>query len=213
MTDQPLRPFDKLRISLRYLLQGSAERDAAYLVPLRAFEFASTTHLGTRKDGKTPEFMHQLEVALYTRTLSRNLQFPAESIATALLHDIVEDYGVTIADIESQFNDTVASAVQRMTKEENGIRRSDEDYFDKIAACPIASIVKGSDRINNQQTMIGVFRMEKQQEYISESEKFILPMLKLARRRFPQQEAAYENIKLMLRSQIQMLRAVHAELD
>ena len=43
------------------------------------------------------------------------------------------------------------------------------------------------------------------EEYISECEKHILPMLKEARRIFPEQEPAYENIKLVLMSQIELI--------
>jgi hypothetical protein len=39
----------------------------------------------------------------------------------------------------------------------------------------------------------------------------VLPMLKTARRSFPQQELAYENIKLLLINQIELVRAVHGE--
>jgi len=69
--------------------------------------------------------------------------------------------------------------------------------------------VKGADRIHNVQTMLGVFDLAKQQEYIHETEEYILPTLKEARRRFPHQEPAYENIKHMLQSQIELLVAVH----
>ena len=54
--------------------------------------------------------------------------------------------------------------------------------------------------------MPGVFTPEKQHEYIVECETWIIPMLKLARRKFPEQEPAYENLKRMLTSQIELLR-------
>lgn len=209
MTEPPVQ-FRKLRITLRYLLQGAADQDPRYLVPLKAFEFAANLHQGTRKDGVTPEFMHQIDVALYVRTLSKSLMYPAETIAAALLHDTVEDYEVSLDDVANRFGDRVAHAVKRLTKVLNGRRLADEEYFEAMLDCPIASVVKGGDRINNQQTMLGVFRLAKQQEYISESETHILPMIKAARRRYPEQEAAYENLKLVLRSQVQLLRAVHA---
>ena len=73
----------------------------------------------------------------------------------------------------------------------------------------IASVVKGADRIHNVQTMIDVFTYEKQKEYIRETQEFIVPMLKEARRRFPRQEPAYENIQHVLVSQAELLQAVH----
>jgi hypothetical protein len=61
--------------------------------------------------------------------------------------------------------------------------------------------------------MLGAFDLAKQQEYIQETEEYILPALKEARRRFPHQEPAYENIKHMLQSQIELLSAVHKALE
>jgi hypothetical protein len=74
----------------------------------------------------------------------------------------------------------------------------------------VASIVKPADRIDNQGSMVGVFTIEKQKSYIVETQEFILPALKEAKRRFPEQELAYENLKGMLSSQISLLQAVHA---
>jgi hypothetical protein len=56
--------------------------------------------------------------------------------------------------------------------------------------------------------MLNVFSLTKQKYYIEETETLILPMLKQARRRFPDQEPAYQNIKLILNSQIELIRAV-----
>jgi hypothetical protein len=58
--------------------------------------------------------------------------------------------------------------------------------------------------------MVGVFTIEKQRDYIQETQDYILPALKEARRRFPRQEPAYENIKHMLKSQIELLQAAHS---
>ena len=41
--------------------------------------------------------------------------------------------------------------------------------------------------------------------YIQECEDFILPAVKEARRYFPDQEPAYENIKLMLKNQSELV--------
>jgi hypothetical protein len=53
--------------------------------------------------------------------------------------------------------------------------------------------------------MPDVFTPEKQRSYIDEAVDHILPMLKQARRKHPRQELAYENAKLMLVSQIQLI--------
>ena len=204
--------FDKLRISMRYRLLGATGADARYQMALDAFDFAEERHIGLRKDGKTPNFMHQLEVMGYLTTVLKGLRHPAPTLAAAALHDICEDCGVTLAEIDERFGPQVAHATRRLSKVIEGAKLPGLDaYFDAMLDCPIATVVKGSDRINNQSTMAGVFTREKQLSYIEESETFIIPMLKKARRIFSDQEAVYENIKLVLQNQMSMVKAMHLD--
>lgn len=202
--------YNKLRLHLRGWLQGRAEENPSYYVALKALEFAERYHTGTRKDGVTPEYQHQMEIAQYLRTQARSLLFPAETIAAAILHDIMEDYDIPMAVMVAEFGERVANAVWKLTKVHCGVKKSLEEYFREIATCPIASAVKGADRVNNLQSMLGVFTATKQKSYAQEVRDYFLPMLKLARRRFAEQEAVYENLKMMLTSQLEMLAAVHA---
>jgi (p)ppGpp synthase/HD superfamily hydrolase len=197
--------YEKSFTSLRHWLLGKE-----YFMPAEALQFAREWHTGKRKDGVTPEDDHQLQVTQYIRTLHSLLLYPQESIAAALLHDLVEDKPVSIEEIRRLFGDRVGNSVWLLSKVRDGARRSDEEYYSGMANDPIASVVKGSDRIHNSQTMIGVFTPAKQLEYMDETRKFLLPMLKKARRRFPQQHAVYMNTKLILVSQIQLIEAVHA---
>lgn len=191
--------YQKLFIALRYYLLG-----ANYHMALRAFDFARKTHAGTRKDGTTPEFQHQVEIALYLTTLRHTLIDEHRALAVALLHDTMEDYEtVTSTDIRNLTDEQVERACVLLNK--NG--KNPENYFGDIANSPIASIVKGADRIHNVNSMKGVFSPEKQQVYLQEVEKWFLPMLKNARNRFTEQTPAYFNIEFMLRSQINMLKA------
>ncbi len=191
--------FDKLKISLRYWLLGKEFYNAA-----EALEFASAYHTGTRKDGETPELQHQIEMAHHVRTLLPSLIYPEDTITAVLLHDTPEDYGVSFEVIEKKFNQRVAYATSIMDKHNWSTQ---ERQFEAIALDPIASIVKGADRVHNIQTMGDVFTVEKQIGYIREAENLFIPMLKEARRIFPRQEPAYENMKLVLRSQIELIKA------
>lgn len=194
---------DKALCALRYWLQGKE-----YFSTLEAMELAATYHTGMRKDGVTPEFHHQVSIAMFLRTLEKNLAFPQETLTAAILHDVVEDYGVSVQEIERQFGKQVSVAVDALSKEVGGFKKYSADYYNGISMNAIASIVKGADRINNVQTMVGVFSAAKRDEYIIESRSRVLPMLKIARRKFPSQEPAYENIKHMLVSQLTLIEAM-----
>lgn len=193
----------KLRVSLRYWLLGRG-----YMNACEAMEYAEQFHTGFRKDGVTPEFDHQINIAHYVRTLP-NLMHQEDTISTVFLHDVREDYNVSDHEIRQKFGNLVADAVERMTKVFRGSKKDETTVFEQIAECPIASIAKGGDRIHNFQTMVGVFTPKKQLSYIAEGKEFFMPMIKKARRKFPSQEAAYENIKHMLNTQMNLITAIH----
>lgn len=96
-----------------------------------------------------------------------------------------------------------------LTKKHRGNKMPVEVYYQNIAENNIASVVKGGDRIHNIQTMVDIFNTAKQQEYMSETNSYVLPMLKKARRNFTTQENAYENIKLILQNQMELISAMH----
>ena len=193
----------KLRLALGAYLGGKGWHSA-----LKAFNFAEQFHTGTRKDGKTPEFDHQVRIALYVTTLPE-LIYPEETITTVFLHDTPEDYDVGHDEIESKFGKMVSVSTELVTKFHRGTKKHPNEYFREIAKDPIASIVKGADRIHNLQSMVGTFDIEKQKRYMDEVKVHFLPMLKTARRLFPEQRNAYENIKHMLVSQIELIEAIH----
>lgn len=193
--------YQRSRIALRYWLQGRN-----YFQALKAMEYGEARHVGVRKDKVTPEFSHQVAIANYLRTLESVMLYPEATLVTVFLHDVVEDCDIPIEEIGHLFGDQVRASVWLLTKVYRGDKKGPAAYFEAIAGDPIASIVKGGDRVHNQQSMPGVFTQEKQREYISECETWIVPMLKMARRNFPAQEPAYENVKHMLGSQIELLR-------
>jgi (p)ppGpp synthase/HD superfamily hydrolase len=202
-TLQKIHPnYQKLFISLRYFLLGMMEHAPEYKRALDALEYAASIHVGTRKDGTTPEFQHQLEIAQLIRTYLPYLLHPVETLAAVFLHDTPEDYPVSRAELEQRFGKLTTDAVMLLNKyDEFGVAKATDAYYQAIGACPIASVVKPGDRAHNQSTMGGVFNFAKQAKYVAVTRNHILPMAKEARRRFPEQEKAYENLKFILRIQ------------
>lgn len=194
---------------LRQLLIGKG-----YYRALRALEFAQTYHTGIRKDGVTPEFDHQLSIGLYVFTLP-DLMHREATIAAVLLHDISEDYSVSRLEIvnlfpgSAEFSILVADGVENVTKKYRGRVKDEDVLFEAMGEDPIASIVKPADRSHNLQTMVGVFTVEKQVAYIDFAETRVLPMMKIARRKFPEQTMAYENMKHVIKGQIELIRSIH----
>lgn len=196
-----MNEYQKLKIALRYWLLGKQ-----FYTAVDALEFGDEHHTGLRKDGVTPEYEHQIRIAHYLRTLHASFIFPEETFAAVVLHDVVEDHPVALDVIYRRFGSTIGLAVDLLTKTKG---KTLEEYYRMMEDNPIASIAKGGDRIHNHSTMMGVFNAQKQLKYIDETNTLIIPMLRNARRRFPQQECAYENIKHVLRSQIDLIVKIH----
>lgn len=194
----PFNKFQKLKIALRYFLLGKNAINA-----VKAMSFAEQYHTGYRKDGVTPEFQHQLEIAHYARTLKIPEEYVEDLITVILLHDVTEDYDVQIDEISERFGEQVSIAVNLLDKSGHEI----ESYYSNIGTNVVAAIAKGSDRIHNIQSMTGVFTIEKQKKYVKETKDLVLPMVKIGRRSFPEFEPAFENIKHVLTSQIELVES------
>lgn len=205
--------FEKNKLTLRRWLLGASAVNKNYDAVNEAFDLAETRTVGFRKDGVTPNFNHPVEVTLYLTTLHHGLRNPVFCYAGALLHDLKEDYGVTdleIANKIASFSPELCRISERLSKN-SGIRKvvSLRDYFEEMLEDCSSPLIKGADRINNQGTMIGTFSPEKQMEYVEETDLYILPMLKKARKLYPDQESAIQNIKYVLSTQISLVRAIH----
>ena len=77
-----------------------------------AYNFAAEAHKGQVRKSGEPYLEHPLQVAL---TLAE-LQLDASSLAAALLHDVPENCGIAISEIEAKFGPEVAKLVDGTTK-------------------------------------------------------------------------------------------------
>lgn len=196
--------YIKSRTALRYWLLGRK-----YIKAVEAMDFALKYHDGLRKDKVTPEFQHQIYIGNFARVYETLLIYPEETFASIFLHDVMEDYNISSHEINSKFGEVVTEAVKKLTKEHRGIKKAPESYFSEISNCPIASVIKGIDRVHNIHTMVGVFTHEGELKYLKETEDYIIPSLYRARHIFHQQEAVYENLKQYLMLALNLIRVIH----
>ena len=78
----------------------------------RAYALAEKSHRDQKRLSGEPYITHPLAVAM----LLAEMGLDTESIAAALLHDVVEDTDVTLADIEKAFGNEIAQLVDGVTK-------------------------------------------------------------------------------------------------
>lgn len=162
-----------------------------------ALDLAAQHHTGTRKDGITPELDHQVSIARFLLKLMPYMEYPDETIAASLLHDLSEDHNIPYSDIKRYFGGRISRAVVLLTKEYMGQKRVPASYFALMSQDPIASVVKGGDRVHNQSTM-QAFKPAKKAEYTEETGDWIIPMLLAAKDNFPSQAGVYDRMLKIL---------------
>jgi GTP pyrophosphokinase len=77
-----------------------------------AYRFAAQKHDGQRRKSGEPYVEHPVAAAL----ILTDLRLDQNAIAAAILHDVPEDCGVAISDLEKQFGPEVANLVDGVTK-------------------------------------------------------------------------------------------------
>ena len=131
--------------------------DADTDVVIRAYFFAAKAHDGqTRKSGEA-YFVHPLAVA----GILTEMEMDVETIATALLHDTLEDTLATPEELEGLFGADVCSLVEGVTKLSKLEYRSKEmaaaENFRKMMVAMSRDVrvilVKLADRLHNMRTL------------------------------------------------------------
>lgn len=135
-----------------------AEGDQAGLEKVRkAFEFASRLHQGKTRLSGEPYISHPVEVA---RILAQ-FHLDADTLATGLLHDTLEDTSVTIEELRAEFGEDVAEMVDGVSKLGRLTFRTSEqrqaESFRKMLLAMARDIrvilVKLVDRLHNMRTL------------------------------------------------------------
>ena len=131
-----------------------------------AIEFAAKAHDGMcRKKDKTPYILHPLEAAVIVGTMTDN----QDVISAAVLHDVVEDTGITIEEIEEKFGARVRTLVESETEDkradlppEDTWRIRKEESLEELANCGDNDILILwlGDKLANMRSFYRIWRNE-----------------------------------------------------
>ncbi|EFG85111.1 putative guanosine-3',5'-bis(diphosphate) 3'-pyrophosphohydrolase [Novacetimonas hansenii ATCC 23769] len=146
----------------------------------RAFDVAYKAHEGQDRDNGDPYITHPLAVA----NILAGFRLDTASIATALLHDTIEDTGVTQAQLRTQFGATIAELVDGVTKltrlELQSDRTKQAENFRKLVLAMSKDIrvliVKLADRLHNMRTLHYVQRLDRRQRIARETMEIYAPL-------------------------------------
>jgi len=144
------------------------EKAQGYLPPEKiaivedAYNFAEKAHEGEVRKSGGPYLEHPLQIALSLA----ELQLDASSLAAALLHDVPENCGIPISEIEAKFGSEVAKLVDGTTKlgklslkAPGGVaaRESQAENLRKMLVAMAEDLrvvfIKLADRLHNMRTL------------------------------------------------------------
>lgn len=146
----------------------------------KAYVFSKTSHGNQKRHSGDPYFLHPVAVA----EILTELKLDQDTIIAALLHDVVEDTGVSLDDIEKEFGENVARLVNGVTKlsKIESIPSSERvaENFRKLALAMSEDIrvllVKLADRLHNMRTLSYVPSEEKRIKKAKESLDIYAPL-------------------------------------
>jgi GTP pyrophosphokinase len=146
----------------------------------RAYVFAMKAHGAQVRASGDPYFSHPVEVA----GILAALRLDSASIATGLLHDVVEDTGATIADLERLFGREIARLVDGVTKlsklDLQSAHTEQAENFRKLLLAMSEDIrvllVKLADRLHNMRTLQFIDNADKRRRIASETMEIYAPL-------------------------------------
>lgn len=141
------------------------------------YEFAKESHIGQYRKSGEEYIMHPVEVS----KILVDMRMDTDTIIAGLLHDLVEDTFITIADIKYNFGDDTAKLVDGVTKLKvlpEGTQKQPENIRKMIVAMAQdvrVVIIKLADRLHNMRTLKHM-KPEKQKKIAEETLNIFAPL-------------------------------------
>jgi GTP diphosphokinase / guanosine-3',5'-bis(diphosphate) 3'-diphosphatase len=144
---------------------------------VRAYEVAEQCHEGQRRRSGDPYITHPLAVT----TILAELGMDVTTLVAALLHDTVEDTGLTLDDVRKEFGEDVAHLVDGVTKLDKvqfGEAAEAETIRKMVVAMardPRVLVIKLADRLHNMRTLRWL-KQEKQERIARQTLEIFAPL-------------------------------------
>ncbi len=145
----------------------------------KAYLFASKAHGTEKRKSGEPYILHPIAVA---KIVSEEIGLRTRSIASALLHDVVEDTEYTLEDIEKEFGQQIRDIVDGLTKITvviEGDSSLQASTFRKLLLTLVDDVrvilIKLADRLHNMRTLQALTR-KKQIKIASETLYLFAPL-------------------------------------
>jgi GTP diphosphokinase / guanosine-3',5'-bis(diphosphate) 3'-diphosphatase len=142
-----------------------------------AYDVAARWHEGQVRKSGAPYITHPLAVAI----LLADIGMDTTTLVAALLHDTVEDTGLTIGEVKAEFGAEVAVLVDGVTKLDGsrwGDHAEAETFRKMILAASIdlrVLVIKIADRVHNLRTLGHHAKREKRERIARASMELLVP--------------------------------------
>ncbi|MDP3630719.1 MAG: bifunctional (p)ppGpp synthetase/guanosine-3',5'-bis(diphosphate) 3'-pyrophosphohydrolase [Actinomycetota bacterium] len=144
-----------------------------------AYAFALEKHAGQMRKTGEPYISHPLEVAM----ILAGLNLDTSTLQAALLHDVVEDCGVTLKELRDRFGDEVVELVDGVTKlgriKFTSLAEAQSQNLRKMLIAMAKDIrvilIKLADRLHNMRTLAAL-DSEKRREKAIETMEIYAPL-------------------------------------
>ncbi|PIE37511.1 MAG: bifunctional GTP diphosphokinase/guanosine-3',5'-bis(diphosphate) 3'-diphosphatase [Gammaproteobacteria bacterium] len=167
-------PLDNLDAALSHYLSNEQVNQVK-----RAYFFAEQAHYGQKRRSGEDYITHPLAVAF----ILANMHMDHQALMAAMLHDVIEDTGISKDAIAAQFGETVADLVDGVSKltkiEFASVEEKQAENFQKMTLAMARDIrvilVKLADRLHNMRTL-GVLKPEKRRRIARETLDIYAPI-------------------------------------
>ncbi len=173
----PENPDELYGKIIKLVRENMTENDVSLVE--KAYFIAKKAHEGQFRFSGEPYIIHPVSVAI----ILYNLGMDGESMAAALLHDVVEDTDMTKENIQEEFGEDVANLVEGVTKlGKVPIFTKEEQQAENVRKMLMAMsqdirviIIKLADRIHNMRTL-SFMRPDKRREKAQETLEIYAPI-------------------------------------
>jgi len=166
-----------------------------------AYEFANELHKNTKRASGEMYIDHPLNVAY----ILSQLKMDTSTIASALLHDVVEDTPITLEKIKSKFGNEIAMLVDGVTKlSKMEFKSAEQRNFESIRKMLLATtkdirvlLIKLADKLHNMRTL-DYLSKEKQKKIAEEALEIYAPLayrLGIANIKWELEDIAFKYLK------------------